>query len=63
LLTGAGLYDHLKESHRGWVEEYLEDGEQGRQDEWTDSIAMGSQSFIENPKMQLRLKVKSHKMS
>jgi REP element-mobilizing transposase RayT len=58
LLFGAGSYDQLKESHKGWVEEYLRGGEQGRQDEWTASIAVGSRPFVENVKTQLGFKVK-----
>jgi hypothetical protein len=38
-LIGSGSYDQLKSSHRGWVDEYLRNGAEGRQDEWTGSIA------------------------
>ena len=31
--VGAVLYEQLKRSHKGWVEEYLEDGEKIRQEE------------------------------
>ena len=58
LLIGAGSYDQFKSNHRGWVEEYLGDGAQGRQDEWTDSIAVGSKSFIEKVKSLLGFKAK-----
>ena len=50
LLIGSRSYDQLKSSYRGWVEEYLGNGAQGRQDEWTGSIAVGSKSFIEKKK-------------
>jgi putative transposase len=46
-LFGTETYDELKSSHRGWIEEYLGDGRKGRQNEWTDSIAVGSKAFIE----------------
>ena len=39
LLIGFGSYDQLKSSYKGWVDEYLGNEAEGRQDEWTDSIA------------------------
>ena len=39
-------------------EEYLENGTKSRQDEWTDSIAVGSKSFIEKVKALLGFKAK-----
>jgi len=57
-LIGSGSYDQLKSSHRGWVDEYLGNGAGGRQDEWTDSIAVGSKSFIEKVKSLLGFKAK-----
>ncbi|MDP3285149.1 MAG: hypothetical protein Q8M56_12035, partial [Desulfobacterales bacterium] len=45
-LIGAGFYDQLWSSHKGWIEEYLRDGAKNRQDEWTGSIAVGSRSFL-----------------
>ena len=47
---GAGSYEELKRSHRGWVEEYLGDGGRIRQEEWSSSIAVGSRAFVENVK-------------
>ena len=38
----------FKSSHRGWVEEYLGNGAQSRQEKWTESIAVGSRPFCEN---------------
>ena len=52
-LFGTGSYEKLREIHRGWIEEYLGNGLQIRQDEWTDSIAVGSRTFIENVKALL----------
>jgi len=57
-LIGAGSYDQLRSSHRGWVEEYLGDGAKNRQDEWTGSIAVGSRLFIEEVKALLGFKAK-----
>ena len=49
-LLGAASYDQLRRSHKGWVEEHLGDEAKERQDEWTDSVAVGSKSFIESVK-------------
>ena len=57
-LFGVGTYDQLKSSHMGWIEEYLGNGRKGRQDEWTDSIAVGSESFIEKVKSMLGFKAR-----
>ena len=57
-LFGAGSYDQLRSSHKGWIEEYLANGLKGRQEEWTDSIAVGSKSFIEQVKEFLGFKAK-----
>ena len=61
-LIGVGSYDQLKTSHRGWVEDYLGDGAKNRQEEWTDSIAVGNRSFIEKVKSLLGLKAKGRKV-
>ena len=58
LLIGSESYDNLKSSHRGWVEEYLGNGAECRQDEWTSSIAVGSESFVEKVKSKLGFKAK-----
>lgn len=57
-LIGSGSYDQLKNSHRVWADEYLRNGAEGGQDEWTDSIAVGSKSFIEKVKSLLGFKAK-----
>ena len=57
-LLGAGSYDEVRSSHKGWVEEYLADRAKNRQDEWTGSIAVGSKSFIENVKARLGFRAK-----
>jgi len=58
VLIGAGSYDKLRSSHKGWIEEYLEDEAKNRQDEWTGSIAVGSRPFIEEVKALLGFKAK-----
>lgn len=55
---GGWSYDQLRSSQRGWIEEYLGDGLNIRQEEWTRSIAVGSRSFIGNVKALLGFRAK-----
>lgn len=57
-LFGAESYDQLRQSHKGWIEEYLVNGVKRRQDIWADSIAVGSKSFVEKVKSLLGFKAK-----
>jgi REP element-mobilizing transposase RayT len=43
-------YDKVKTYHKRWVDDYLENGKNIRDDKWTKSIAVGSSSFIEKVK-------------
>ena len=43
-------YDKVKTYHKGWVDDYLRNGKNIRDDRWTKSIAIGSRSFIEKVK-------------
>jgi putative transposase len=52
-LLGAGDSDQLSLSHRSWVEEALKTEEKSREKRWSESIAVGSLSFIEEVKAQL----------
>ena len=61
-LLGAASYEQLRSSHKGWIDEYLGDGLQARQDEWTRSIAVGSKSFIENVKNLLGFRAKGREV-
>ena len=38
-LVGVETYDQVKQYHKGWVEEYLGDGNNRRDEKWTKSIA------------------------
>ncbi|MBN1833886.1 MAG: hypothetical protein JW896_17420 [Deltaproteobacteria bacterium] len=55
---GTGTYDQLRSSHRGWIDQYLGDGAKSCQEEWTASIAVGSESFVEEMKTRLGFKAK-----
>ena len=54
-------YDLLKEYHKGWVEEYLDNGSNSRDNKWTKSIAVGSKGFIEKVKFLLGAMAKGRK--
>jgi hypothetical protein len=52
-LLGISDSDKLSLSHRSWVEEALKTKEQIRERRWSESIAVGSLSFIEEVKAEL----------
>jgi hypothetical protein len=37
-LVGVKTYDQAKQYHKGWVEEYLGDGNNHRDEKWTQSV-------------------------
>ncbi len=45
-LTGFGNYDTFQKAHKEFVRESLANGDNIRQIQWTESIAVGSQGFI-----------------
>jgi putative transposase len=51
----------LSISHRKWVEEVLKEGSGVRKTEWTESIAVGSKTFIEETQERLEIKAKGRK--
>ena len=62
-LLGAGSYEQLRGSHKGWVEEYLGDGKKDREEEWTVSIAVGNGPFVEKVKALLGFRAKGRKIT
>ena len=46
-LRGFDTYDDIKTYHKRWVDDYLENGKNTRDDKWTMSIAVGSKRFVE----------------
>ena len=48
--------EELKRSYREWVGEWLARQDQTRQPRWTDSIAVGSEAFVEKTKAELGTK-------
>ena len=49
-LLGFNSYDEVKNYHRRWVDDFLSNGENIRDDKWTNSIAVGTKSFVEKVK-------------
>jgi putative transposase len=49
-LLDFNTYDQLRHTHKRWIEEYLGAEKQTREEEWTESIAVGSKPFIEKVK-------------
>jgi len=54
--------EQLRKSHRQWVEEALHDGGTIRQPEWTESIAVGSEGFVNGVLEKLERRVPGRKI-
>ena len=50
--------DELAEVYRGWIEDALSKGNQERDSRWTESIAVGSELFVNATKEKLGIKAK-----
>ena len=55
-------FTDLKEAHREWTEEALEKSKVVRESKWTQSIAVGDKSFLEQIKERLGIRAKSRKI-
>ncbi len=62
-LAGFESYDSFREAHQEKVNELLANGKNQRKKQWTESIAVGSQSFIETIKEQLGGRAKGRKIA
>ncbi len=52
----------LKDAHRKWTEEALKTSEVVRENKWTQSIAVGDRSFLEQIKDRLGIRAKGRKI-
>jgi putative transposase len=50
--------DKLVVAYRGWIDEALSQGEHFRDGKWTESVAVGSESFVTTTKEKLGVKGK-----
>ncbi|AGF79257.1 transposase [Desulfocapsa sulfexigens DSM 10523] len=55
-LLGLNSVVELKEMHANWVEDTLKADKQLRESKWTQSVAVGSQTFVEKIKNELGMR-------
>jgi putative transposase len=55
-------HDELKQLHRKWIEAEMKKSKLVRQSKWTQSIAVGDQSFVEQIKESLGIRSKGRKI-
>lgn len=55
-LCGATTIAELQKQHREWVEEELQLGQSKRDKRWSESIAVGSEPFIDQLNISLGMK-------
>ena len=61
-LLGFENYDDLKEAHYKWVESAIQADNFNKENKWTQSIAVGSKTFIEKIKGNLDYRAKGRKV-
>jgi putative transposase len=61
-LLHISTIDELKNSHKKWIEEVLKTKNYVRESKWTQSIAVGSKSFVDNIKEKLGIRAKGRKV-
>jgi putative transposase len=61
-LVGVETYDQVKEYHQGWLDEYLRDGNNRRDEKWTKSIAVGSKGFVQSVQCLLGVLARGRKV-
>ncbi|MCD6388785.1 MAG: hypothetical protein J7L69_05185 [Desulfobulbaceae bacterium] len=55
-------YDRFRKTHQELIEELLEIGNNDRQEQWTESIAVGSKQFTETIKGKMGIMAKGRKI-
>lgn len=61
-LAGFNDYDAFRETHKELVDQSLATGNNSRQSQWTESIAVGSKKFIETTKEKLGILARGRKL-
>ena len=61
-LLGFENYDDLKDAHYKWVNNAMQTDNRGKENKWTQSIAVGSKTFIEKMKEALGFRAKGRKI-
>lgn len=54
--------NELQKAYKEWIEDALENNANIRESKWTESIAVGSKTFVENIHKRLNIKTKSRKI-
>jgi len=52
----------LRQLHEGWINGALARGEQVRESNWTESVAIGSRDFVADIKNKLGVRVKGRRI-
>ena len=55
-------YDDLKNTHSRWVDSEIQNDSRNKENKWTQSIAVGSKTFIEKMKKALGYRTKGRKI-
>ena len=58
-----GPDEQLRKNHRQWVDEGILDSGKSRQPEWTESIAVGSEGFVNAVREKLDRRVSGRKIT
>ncbi len=61
-LSGFESYDVFRKAHKELVDESLSDCSNSRQAAWSESVAVGSQDFVETIKGKLGIRAKGRKV-
>ncbi len=61
-LLHISTVDELRNSHKKWVEEIFKTKKYVRESKWSQSIAVGSKSFVEGIKEKLGIRAKGRKV-
>jgi putative transposase len=61
-LLGFENYDDLKDAHYKWVDSAMQVDNSGKENKWTQSIAVGSKTFIEKMKEALGFRATGRKI-
>jgi putative transposase len=62
-LLGFDNYDDLKDAHCKWVNSAMQAENRSKESKWTQSIAVGSKTFIEKMKEDLGFRAKGRKIN
>jgi putative transposase len=61
-LLGFDNYDDLKDAHSRWVDSEMQNDGRNKENKWTQSISVGSKTFIEKMKKTLGYRAKGRKI-